>query len=120
MEAAAAGLFARAHLQALQRLGVEALPVERHAGVAVQHGGALVDGGGDAEVVVRLRPLLLPQVDLPDAVPAAPQRACKAEQLAVLHLASSRRTVMFVTCALHWASRLQQSICRSDQHADIL
>ena len=68
------GLFwPRAHLQALQRLGVEALPVQRHAGVAVQHGGALVDGGGGAEVVVRLRPLLLPQVDLPDAVPAVPQ-----------------------------------------------
>ena len=33
-----------AHLQALQRLGVAALPVERHARVAVQHGGAPVDG----------------------------------------------------------------------------
>lgn len=64
------GWAAAAHLQALQRLGMEALPVESHAGVAVQHGGALVDGGGGAEVVVRLRPLLLPQVHLPDAVPA--------------------------------------------------
>ena len=58
------------HLQPLQRLGVQALPVERHAGVAVQHGGALVDVRRRAKVVLRLPPLLLPEVYLPDAVPA--------------------------------------------------
>ena len=59
------------HLQALEGLGVQALPEEGHPRVAVQHGGATVDVGGAPEVVLRLPPPLLPHADLPDAVPAA-------------------------------------------------
>lgn len=67
---------------------MEALPVERHAGVAVQHGGAPVDVRGLAEVVVRLLPLLLPEIDLPDAVPAQTAVACAMS--AMLHGATGR------------------------------
>lgn len=57
------------HLETLQCLSLSSLLGQRHADIALQHGGAAVDGGGVAEVDLRLHVLLLPVVDLADAIP---------------------------------------------------
>jgi hypothetical protein len=59
------GLF-----QQLQRLVVPLEGVQRHAQVAVQHGGARVDGQRAPEVVLRQLQLLLLVVDRAQPVPA--------------------------------------------------
>ena len=68
---ARARVRSRSRLQSVQSLLETFQLVQRHAVVAVQHGRAPVDVQRAPEVGLGLRPVLLPEVDLPQSVPAS-------------------------------------------------
>jgi len=61
------------NLQLLQRICCTPNLVKSHANIAAQHTGALVDEQAASEVVLGHLILLLPEVDLADAIPGTRQ-----------------------------------------------